>query len=122
MVEGIGAAIIARGFVEVIRFFFHRPRPFADNPAIISLLNETSYSFPSGHAAFFFALSTVVYIYNKRWGVWFFIASSVIGFARIMAGVHYLTDIIGGAVLGIVVGFGVYKMLKKRAPHLNPPL
>ncbi|MEK7170159.1 MAG: phosphatase PAP2 family protein [Patescibacteria group bacterium] len=110
--EGIGAALIARGFVEVIRFFFHRPRPFAADPAIIALLNETSYSFPSGHAAFFFALSTVVSLYNKRWGVWFFVASTIIGLARIMAGAHYLTDIIGGAVLGIVVGFAVNRCFK----------
>ena len=113
--EGIGAALIARGFVEVFRFFMHRPRPFVAEPAIISLLNETSYSFPSGHATFFFALSTVVYVYNKRWGVWFFIASTVIGFARIMAGVHYLTDIIGGAVLGIVVGFAVQRFWRRKS-------
>ena len=115
--EGVGAALIARGFVEVIRFFFHRPRPFVDNPAIVSLLNETSYSFPSGHAAFFFALSTVIFLYNRRWGVWFFIMSAAIGLARIMAGVHYPSDILGGAMLGGLVGFAVHRLFVKKHHH-----
>lgn len=51
--EGIGAALISRGFVEILRLFVHRPRPFAADSAIAALLSETSYSFPSGHAAFF---------------------------------------------------------------------
>lgn len=111
--EGVGAAIIARGFVEVFRFFIHRPRPFVDDHAIVALLNETSYSFPSGHATFFFALSTVVYFYDKRWGVWFFFASTVISLARIMGGVHYLTDIIGGVILGIFVSILTHSFLRR---------
>ncbi len=109
--EGILAAFVSRGFVELFRFFIHRPRPFIADPSIIPLISEASYSFPSGHAAFFFALSTVVYIYDKRWGLWFFIASLIVGFARVMAGVHYLTDILGGAVLGIAVGYGMQWLL-----------
>lgn len=119
--EGIGSALIARGGVEIIRLFVHRPRPFVADPNIHALISETSYSFPSGHAAFFFALSTTVYLYNKRWGVWFFVASAVIGLARVMAGVHYLTDIAGGAVLGVAVGWGVHKLFSKKH-HPSSPL
>ncbi|MSU56498.1 MAG: phosphatase PAP2 family protein [Candidatus Taylorbacteria bacterium] len=104
-----------------MRLFVHRPRPFVADPNIHALISETSYSFPSGHAAFFFALSTTVYLYNKRWGVWFFVASAVIGLARVMAGVHYLTDIAGGAVLGVAVGWGVHKLFSKKH-HPSSPL
>ena len=121
--EGLGSALLARfGFVPLIRAFVERPRPFVDNPAIVTLFNEASYSFPSGHAAFFFALSTVVFLYNKRWGFWFYAASVVIGLARIVAGVHYPTDVIGGAVLGVAVGFLAHRYFARETPHLNPPL
>ncbi len=114
IVEGIGAGVVARIGVEVIRVFVHRPRPFVDNHAIVALLNETSYSFPSGHAAFFFALSTIVYLHNKRWGWMFFAASILNGVARVAAGVHYPTDILGGAILGILVGFAVQAICARR--------
>lgn len=103
--EGAVAALISRGVVEVIRLFLHRPRPFVADSSIVPLFSETSFSFPSGHASFFFALSTVVYLYNKRLGLWFYAASATIGLARVAAGVHYPTDILGGAVLGIAVGW-----------------
>lgn len=109
LIEGLVAGFIARGGVEIIRLFIHRPRPFVDDHAITPLFSETSFSFPSGHAAFFFALSAVVYTYDTRWGAWFFAASSLIVFARVAAGVHYPSDIIGGAVLGILIGWAVVR-------------
>jgi|SRR3989344_4212972 len=121
--EGIAAALISRFvFVELIRAFFHRTRPFVDH-TLTSLLAETSYSFPSGHAAFFFALATVVYLYNKSIGLWFFGSALLIGIARIVAGVHYTSDILGGAVLGMLVGYAVHvirrKILKRNRDSLS---
>lgn len=107
LAEGFGAALVARfGFVELIRTFVHRQRPFLDH-AVTALLSERSFSFPSGHAAFFFALSTVVFLHDRKWGWWFYAASFVIGLARVAAGVHFPTDILSGAVLGIAVGYVV---------------
>ncbi|TSC57423.1 MAG: Bacitracin transport permease protein BCRC [Parcubacteria group bacterium Greene0416_79] len=116
--EGFGAGLLARfGGVELIRAVSHRPRPFAADPSIIPLISETSSAFPSGHATFFFALSTIVYLHNRRWGVWCYLASALIGMARVAAGVHYPLDIVGGAVLGILVGwifyYGIRAVLKK---------
>lgn len=113
LAEGFCAALLAWLGSLAFRLFVHRPRPFAADPDIIALVEKTTYSFPSGHAAFFFALSTIVYVYNKRLGIWFFIASALISLARIAAGVHYPTDILGGAALGIAVGWGVHWFFSK---------
>lgn len=116
LTQGFGAASFAWLGSQFIRLFIHRPRPFVADPSILALIEKTSYSFPSGHAAFFFALSTVVFLYNRRWGVWFFAASALIGLARIAAGVHYPTDILGGAALGTLVGWGVHWVFRKTNP------
>ena len=104
------AAGISRfAIAEVIRFFYYRPRPFLVHQTA-QLLSENSSSFPSGHASFFFAFSMAIYLYNKKWGIWFFIASAVMGMARVAAGVHYPSDILGGAVIGIATGYLVFKL------------
>lgn len=99
------SALAGRGvLVEVIRFFYHHPRPSVVLPQVHPLFFESSYSFPSGHATFFFGLAVVAYRFNKKAGAVFFILSGIIGLARVAAGVHYPFDILGGALLGSFVG------------------
>lgn len=107
------AVVISRLVITgLIRFFYERPRPFLVS-RVHQLIAENSHSFPSGHATFFFALATAVYFYNKRWGLWFFAASIVMGAARVMAGVHYPSDVLGGALIGIASGYIVYKIAER---------
>lgn len=106
-VAGVSALIARFGVVELIRFFYHRPRVFTDLP-VHQLLTSDKWSFPSGHATFFFAMATAVYLYNKKWGIGFFIAALGIGVSRVIAGIHYPSDIIGGALIGIIVAYATF--------------
>ncbi len=106
------SAGIARLFAGVIRYFYHHPRP----PAalhILSLFPETSYSFPSGHAIFFFALATGVYFVNKRYGRGLLIFSVFMGIARIAAGVHWPSDIAAGAILGVLIAIVIHRIFRE---------
>ncbi len=99
------SGVIARlGITELIRYFYHRPRPFDALP-VHQLFTDTAWSFPSGHATFFFALSMALYFYNKRWGIVFLIATGLITMSRIIAGVHYPSDILGGAAIGVLCAY-----------------
>ena len=101
------SGLIARYIVtNAIRFFYDRPRPY-EAYAIHNLFVKDNGSFPSGHAAFFFALGTALYFYDKRWGIGFLCAAALISFSRVAAGVHYPTDILGGAAIGVAVALGV---------------
>lgn len=107
------SAIIARfGITELIRFFYHRPRPFTTYQ-VRQLLPESGWSFPSGHAAFFFAVATAIYFYNKKWGTGFFIASILMNISRIIGGVHYPSDIVGGMIVGIATACLVFYLAKR---------
>lgn len=119
----ISSIVVARlGVTEVIRFFYHRPRPFLVLQAhkLISnsdwFYSDKEWAFPSGHSAFFFAMATAIYLYNKKWGIWFFVAAILMNISRIVAGVHYPSDILGGAIVGIVVGYLVVYFAKKWKP------
>jgi len=106
VVLSLGAALFSRLIiVEIIRWFYFRPRPFIALQVHQLLEHSASSSFPSGHAAFFFALSAVIYFYNKKAGLLFFAASFLIGLARIFVGIHYPLDILAGALIGIFFGW-----------------
>jgi len=103
------AGLVARFVVKsVILLFYDRPRPYMDLSSTHKLISlspiENLQSFPSGHAIFFFALSTVVYSFNKRLGIFFIICSIIMSIARVFVGVHWPSDILAGAVLGMLVG------------------
>ena len=104
------SAIIARFvFVELIRYFYYNPRPFVVLENINVLMNhEMESSFPSGHAAFYFALAAGIYFYNKKAGYAYLDLVGLIGFARVFVSVHWPLDIIMGAFLGIATAVGVY--------------
>lgn len=108
LVTGVSGAIARFGATELIRFFYPRPRPFVTFPEIHRLLTENSSSFPSGHATFFFAFSTAVYFYNKKWGIFFFVATILMTVSRVIAGIHYPSDILGGAMIGIFIACLTY--------------
>lgn len=97
------SALIARGlFVEVIHFFYNKPRPFV--ALAFKPLTDLQFSnaFPSGHAATFFALATAVVFFNRRWAYWLFAGAVLMGVARVFVGVHWPIDILGGAAVGVV--------------------
>jgi undecaprenyl-diphosphatase len=113
IIEAILSALLARFvIVSFIRWILPRLRPFLINN--VNLLFEQSGSaFPSGHAAFFFAVATVVYFYNKKIGALFYLSSVLIVLARVFSGVHWPSDILAGTVVGLLVGYLVYKISKK---------
>lgn len=105
----LGAAIFSRLIiVEIIRWLYFRPRPFVAEPVNQLLEHSASGSFPSGHAAFFFALSMVIYLHNKKAGWAFFAASFLISLSRVFVGIHYPLDILAGALIGIFFGWLIY--------------
>lgn len=91
---------------QIAKQIFTRPRPIG-----INLIEETGYSYPSGHAmismAYFGFISYLIYKYVKNKLIKTILISSIfiliilIGFSRIYLGVHYLSDIIGGFLLSI---------------------
>ncbi len=98
---------------EIIRYFYPSLRPFIVYN-ITPLLYDFASSFPSGHAAFFFALATIVFIFHKKWGIVYFLGSLIICVSRIMAGIHWPADILGGMLVGVGSAILIYYWLRPR--------
>ncbi|HVS79622.1 MAG TPA: phosphatase PAP2 family protein [Candidatus Paceibacterota bacterium] len=103
-------------FATLIRVFYKRRRPHHVHK-VHAVLSEKSFSFPSGHSSFFYAFSSAMYLFDPALGAWFVAATAVMTVCRVVAGVHYLTDILGGLFLGIITAILAYFFL---APHIVP--
>ncbi|MBI5421242.1 MAG: phosphatase PAP2 family protein [Parcubacteria group bacterium] len=90
-------------FTEGIRYFWYRPRPFLALSGIhVPYVQAGSSSFPSGHTATYFALAFAMYYFNKKIGVWYLVGAGLIALSRIILGVHYPSDIVGGIAIAWV--------------------
>lgn len=110
------AGILSRFvFAEAIRFFYERARPFEILEGVkMLIMHEASPAFPSGHASFSFALASAVYYYYPKTGALFFIGAIFMGISRVVAGIHWPLDILGGAIAGILAAWLVNFFIGKK--------
>ncbi len=109
---------------DVIKVLVNRPRPCHDvngmhvvEPIHLLVGCGPGKSFPSSHAMNNFAVATLFAFYYRR-GLWAFAAwASLVALSRPAVGVHYPSDILAGALLGIAVAAGIlwiWTMLQRR--------
>ena len=81
---------------------------FSDNVRLLLRKCSTTSSFVSNHAANHFGLATfAVFTFRDLFKKWIYLAyvwAFLIAYAQVYVGVHYPLDVLGGAVLGIIVG------------------
>lgn len=104
--------------VGAIKNIAARPRPSANDFKVVSIDNYSfdTNSFPSGHssliAANFFYLKNFL---KKKLKIIFAIIVVLVTFSRLYLGMHYLTDVIAGLVIGIIIGWAYYRLAGKIA-------
>ena len=104
-------------FNNLVKIIVRRERP-----DYLRMVVEKSYSFPSGHtmiSVLFFG--SIIYLVNKynlkhKRLITFSLSTFIllVGISRIYLGVHYLTDVVGGYLLGIVVLFFIIHILERK--------
>lgn len=84
---------------EALKFIIKRPRP------PIAITEKVTYSMPSSHAAVAFSFVPFAFKINKKCGIAALITAIAIAFARLYQGMHYLSDVIVGALVGIAISY-----------------
>lgn len=104
---GLGLAIAH--FVSVA---VDRPRPFVAHPGQITLFahHAADPGFPSDHATAAFAIAGVL-ILRLGWRWWpVLLAAAVLAVVRVVLGLHYPSDVLAGAALGLVSAWSVCRL------------
>ena len=86
-----------------------------------SLLTGHS-SFPSGHSMAAWSLFTLfAFLMNNKWAsVISLVAASLVSLSRIYLMAHFLQDVVTGGILGMLLGFGVYRLYLYWVTHVDP--
>ncbi len=92
-----------------------RPRPcWLDDSVRLLVSSPTDYSFPSGHTLASAIGATVLTKTDRRWGWAAIPAAAVIAFSRLYLFLHFPSDILAGAVLGVAIGEAAYYVGMRR--------
>lgn len=119
------AAIVAwLGFAKIIAHVVNRPRPSEMLMAGKELLfHRPDTSFPSDHATMLFALALSLRLYGlKTLGNVLLVVSAVIAISRVMVGVHFPLDVVGGAILGCLVALLFWTIREYIDRYLADPI
>jgi len=104
------ATIISTGMKHAI----NRTRPFVTYPDIQKVASGGSPSFPSGHTSDAFATATSLSLAFPKWYVIApsYVYASAVGYSRMHLGVHYPSDVLAGAIIGVGSAYLCYKAQK----------
>jgi undecaprenyl-diphosphatase len=104
---------------NVLKYTTDLPRPYELYPFIEKLGSGGSPSFPSGHTADAFAFAMAISLVWRKWQIVIpaFIWAALVGYTRIVLGVHFPSDVLAGALIGIIcalASYGFWSRIKKR--------
>lgn len=99
---------------QILKKIFERPRPYTVNPNIELVIDKlSSFSFPSGHSRCAVECAVVIFANNKKWGIAAIVLAVLTCLSRMYLYVHYPTDVLAGAALGIIDGLLAIFIIKK---------
>ncbi len=104
---------------HVIKIILAWPRPATVLSTVQPLFSADGSAFPSGHATLFFALGFALIPFHPRLATWVTISAAIISVARVVAGVHWPSDIFAGFLLAGIVTLISWTIVKTRFPSIG---
>lgn len=105
---------------KILKDLIARPRPCAVDETVALIVKKPgSFSCPSVHTYLAFASATSIFYYFRKAGIATFVFAALVGFSRLYFFVHYPTDVLFGAVLGVITAWLVCMGIKQISVKLT---
>jgi undecaprenyl-diphosphatase len=103
------SALLALAVAHLISGLWDRPRPYEVLGDVHLFVTQSGDpSFPSDHATAAFAIAVALLLRNRRVGAVALVLAVVLSLSRVAVGVHYPSDILGGAVIGSLAALALW--------------
>lgn len=115
---GAAAYAVASVSTDLVKRAVDRSRPpVADEAIQAAIALPHTAAMPSGHAATAVAVAVCVGMIHPRLRVPLLVAAGVVAFSRVYLGVHYPTDVLVGAGIGVLAGLAGGTLARRRTEH-----
>lgn len=105
------AAMLGIGTFLLLKRAIGRQRPCTLSPSCWSSLPAPDqYSFPSGHSITAFAVSVPIALCFPDFAAALLLIAGTVALSRLILGMHFLTDVIAGSLIGYLLGDGAYRL------------
>jgi len=94
------ALVMANLTVKAVNLVYWRWRPFTFHDVTLLFYHPSDSSFPSNAATVGFCIATSIWLFDRKMGAVLYVIAALFGVSRIVGGVHYPTDILGGMLIG----------------------
>ena len=96
-----------------LKNLFSRPRPCQIDEAFALLVaRPSSSSFPSTHSAWAFGAATAIFMRHRKLGSAAYAVAALIAFSRLYMFLHFPTDVLFGAAMGMALGVLAHWIMK----------
>lgn len=113
--------MLSNGVNSIFKFLFHSPRPFWVSNKVHAMVKETSFGIPSGHSQNAAAMWGYFASVSKK--VWlrvvFVLVIFFIGFSRLYLGVHFITDVLLGWTIGLILLWIYVLLFRKLSANIS---
>jgi len=120
LLVGVAAVALGDQGANLIKAVFQRTRPCHVLPDVHLLAGCTrSFSLPSNHASNMFAIAAVGWLTLRRWRWALPVLAAAVAYSRVYLGVHYPSDVVAGALWGLVGGWVCTQVATHAVPGWN---
>ncbi len=99
---------LAYAIAKLAGHFYYDVRPFVEGHFVPLISHIPDNGFPSDHTLLSAAVAAVIFFFHRKLGIFFLVLAFLVGAARVAAGIHHMTDVVGSMIIAVSVTYSVF--------------